>query len=443
MQPDDPFAQLKKKRRPWWIAVVAVVVVAAVAVGVWKTRSRKEPLRYLTARATVGDVVETVEATGTVQPLLQVQVGSQVSGRLARVLVNYNSRVTAGQVVAELDPTPFRATVAQARAAVAAAESQLRRARANAGVAGQNLARAEALRARDLNAQADLDTIRGQHSVANADVAVASAEVARARASLAIAETNLTYTRIHAPIDGVVIQRSVEEGQTVAASLQAPVLFVIANDLTRMQIIADIDEADVGKLRERLVAEARVDAFPSDTFRGEVTEVRYGPTSNAGVVTYPAVVRVANPDLKLRPGMTATLTVTTARREDVLRVPNAALRFRPGNAGMSPRGRNGGGTRGAGGGGARGGGEGATSGAGRTGRVFVLRNGQPTPVRVRLGVSDGTHTEVTGDGLRDGTELVIDEVDPSASGGAPGGGMPGTSGSNRPGGMGRRQQRLF
>ncbi|MEZ4411311.1 MAG: efflux RND transporter periplasmic adaptor subunit, partial [Polyangiales bacterium] len=291
--PQDAFADLKKKRSRagLWIAMIAV---AAAIGGVFWFRSRNTSTapRYLTARVTRGDIVESVETSGVLQPEVQVQVGAQVSGRIARVLVDFNDTVHRGDLLAEIDPAPFRASVAQARAAVASSEAQLARARVSVRTNRLNLDRANDLRTRGLNAPADVDQARGAYDLAVAEVAVAQADVARTRAALESAQANLGYTRITAPIDGIVIQRSIDEGQTVASSFQAPVLFLLANDLRRMEILANVDEADVAHLRAGLVASARVDAFPGELFRGDVTEIRYGSTTTAGVVTYPAVISV-------------------------------------------------------------------------------------------------------------------------------------------------------
>ncbi len=418
----DPFAELGKRRRsPWRVILVLLLVAAVGGYAAFGRRPKPKLIQYVTAAATVGDVQETVETSGTVQPVVQVQVGSQVSGRIARVLVDFNHRVRAGQLLAEIDPTPFRASLLQSRAQVMTAEAQLQRARANEQLAATNLHRAEDLRARGLNAQSDVDQSRGAHLVARADIALATAEIARARASLTSAETNLAYTRILAPIDGVVIQRSIDEGQTVAASFQAPVLFLLAGDLTRMRIMANIDEADIAKVRERLVAEARVDAFPGELFRGEVTEVRYGATTTSGVVTYPAVLTVQNPALKLRPGMTATITVTSNRHTGVLRVPNAALRYEPGafsegaDAGVRPRpSRNA---------------DHPDGGADTTrwGTVYVLQSGSPRPVRVRIGLIDEALTEVSAEGLADRALVVVDEIDSTPAASRPGAAFGGSS----------------
>jgi len=402
--PEDPFAQLHARRRPRWIFVVVALALVAVGVVVYLRRNRA-PVgpRYLTARVTRGEIVASVETSGSLQPEEQVQVGSQVSGRVNRVYVDFNARVTRGQLLAEIDPTSFRAAVAQARAAVLAAEAQLQRAQVNVRVSGINLQRATDLRDRQLNATADVDSARGTRDLANADVAAARAEIARARASLNIAETNVAFTRITTPIAGVVIQRSIDEGQTVAASFQAPTLFQIAGDLTRMRIIANVDEADVAQMREHLAATARVDAFPGETFRGELVELRYGSQTTSGVVTYPAVISVANPDMKLRPGMTATVTVIAARHPDVLSVPNAALRFRPATADAGT----------------------AAETDPHRGTVYVLRNRRPVAVPVVLGLHDDRRTEVSGPGLDAGAEVVTDEIEARTTATTPGAGVPG------------------
>lgn len=433
---DDALASLRRKpRRTWRLWAVVPVLVAVGLVGWFVLRARPARVQYLTARASTGDVVARIEATGTVQPVTQVQVGSQVSGRILALHADFNDTVHAGDLLAELDPTPFRAREAQARAALASANAQLTRAQAELGLAERNAARAEQMRVRELNAQADLDASIAARESAVAQVAVARASVAQARATLDAARTDLAYTRVLAPIDGIVVTRSVEVGQTVAASLQAPVLFVIVDDLARMQVIGDVDEAEIGKLDTDMPVEVRVDAFPDDVFPGTVHELRLGSTTTQGVVTYPAVIRVDNSARKLRPGMTATIAVTTAEHRGVLRVPNAALRFRPretaGAAGTSPAGAAGQAERG---GRARG----RRNDAGRAGRVYVLDSSAPgaTPreVRVTTGISDSAFTEVSSPELRAGVEVVLDDVSQSATA-TPGGGGSGGGGAKRPPGM--------
>ena len=411
----DPFDQLHAKRSRRWIAVVVALALVAGGAVVYARRHRAPTgPRYLTVAVGRGEIVASVETSGSLQPEVQVQVGSQVSGRMARVLVDFNAHVTRGQLLAEIDSTPFRAAVAQARAAVLSAQAQLQRAQVNVRLAETNLARASDLRARGLNAPADIDTTRGSRDLALADVAGARAEIARAQASLSSAETNLAFTRITTPIGGVVIQRSIDEGQTVAASFQAPTLFQIAGDLTRMRIIANVDEADVAQMREHLMATARVDAFPGETFRGELIELRYGSQTTSGVVTYPAVISVANPDMKLRPGMTATVTVVAARHPDVLFVPNAALRFRPASA---------------------------TPDGGlpapppepdpHHGTLYVLRDRRPVAVPVSLGLHDDRRTEVSGPGIAAGVMVVTDEIEQRATTASGAGGAPGMGGRRR------------
>jgi HlyD family secretion protein len=419
-------AEITKRRRPWGWIVLAVLAAAVVGGLVWRSQTAKKAgVRYVTTRATMGEIVESIEATGTVQPLLSVQVGAQVSGRVLRVHTDFNQTVREGDLLAELDPDPFQTRVNEARASEASARASLARARADLVIKERDLARARDLRARGLNSQADLDAALGARDLSRASIAVSQADVARTQASLASVRTQLTQARIFSPISGLVISRQVDPGQTVASSLQAPTLFVIAQDLVRMRIIADIDEADVGRLREGMSVEARVEAFQGERFRGTITQLRYGSTTTAGVVTYPAVIEVPNPEAKLRPGMTATVTVTTARLENVLRVPNAALRYRPAasadgtnGSGTGRRRRDAGVEAANGANGANGADGGAPSdrefNAARVGRVYVLRDGRPAPVRVRIVATDGANTAVESSELRDGAEVVTDEVDESA-----------------------------
>jgi HlyD family secretion protein len=316
-----------------WVRKLAIWLGLAAIVGglvAWRIQTRPPPQpRYVLSPVSQGDIVETVQSTGTVQPLTQVQVGAQISGRIAKVFVDFNSIVKKGDVIAEIDPTLLGATVEQNRAQAAAAEAQLGRTQAALATAQVALSRIERLRAENLASQADVDQARGQRDVTEAEVASARATIIQTKAQLSYSRTNMTYARIYAPIDGIVVNRSIDPGQTVAASFQSPTLFVIAEDLRRMRILAEIDEADVGKLTEGMNAEASVDAFAGEVFHGAVSQVRYNPNSVQGVVTYLAVVDVQNPDMKLRPGMTATVTVKTRQVKGVLRIPNAALRYRP------------------------------------------------------------------------------------------------------------------
>lgn len=428
--------------RTRWIAA-AVVVCLAGAVVAWRLSASKEDprFRYDTAAVDRGRVVARVTATGTLSALVTVQVGSQVSGRIASLHADYNTPVRKGQVIAKLDPQLFQAAVEQARANVMAAEGNLARSEAQAEDARRQLRRTRELAERKLVATADLDTAESGAVAAQATVRSAQGALAQARAQLSQAQVNLAYTTIVSPTDGVVISRSVDVGQTVAASLQAPTLFVIAEDLKKMQVNTSVAESDVGRLEAGMPATFTVDAFPGRQFRGTVRQVRNAATTVQNVVTYDAVVDVENPDLDLRPGMTATVTFTYAERGDVVRVPNAALRFRPPPEmpGVAPA---------ADAGGARGG-ERRGPGAGGEARpdervVWVLRAGKPEPVRIRTGVTDGTTTEVLEGALQPGDQLLTDASGPAGSG--TGGGGRSASRGGGGGGGGRRSggpPRLF
>jgi HlyD family secretion protein len=271
--------------------------------------------KYKSALVDRGDVAMTVTATGTISAVTTVQVGSQVSGIVAALYADFNTPVTKGQLVAELDPTSFEAAVDQRRADVMQAEVRYANARTQ-------LARQEQLLAKQLVSQSDYDQ-------AKADFDAFSAQIGQVKAALLQAETNLGYTKIRSPIDGVVVDRQYDIGQTVAASFQAPTLFTIAQDLTKMQVQADVDQSDIGRIRVGQSARFTVDAYPDEEFVGAITQVRLNATVNQNVVTYPVIVGVENVELKLRPKMTADLSVEVDRVRDVLRIPNSALRFRP------------------------------------------------------------------------------------------------------------------
>jgi HlyD family secretion protein len=353
-----------------------------------------------------------------------VQVGSQVSGRIAQLFVDYNSPVKKGQLIAKIDPQLFQAAMDQARANHAAARGDLAQARVKAADALRQLARTRNLAERQLVAQADLDTAQATADAAAAAVEGATGRVAQAEASLHQAQVNLAYTSIVSPINGTVISRNVDVGQTVAASLSAPTVFVIAEDLKKMQVDTSVAEADVGKLRDGMDATFTVDAYPGRRFKGVVRQIRNAAQTVQNVVTYDAVVDVSNPDLALRPGMTANVTFVYADKQDVIRVPNAALRFRPPSELQGPRSGTGSGhaREGAAPGGPQAGaaaappqaatpgrrGEGADSPASDRRTVWVLRGEKPEPVRVRTGVSDGSTTEIVEGDLAEGDAAVTD-----------------------------------
>src|SRR5436190_14955523 len=325
------------------VAVVALAAIGGGGYGYYRYTKKPAAPAVTTAAVTRGDVVETVGATGTLQAVTTVQVGSQVSGNIAYLGADYNSLVKKGQVLAKLDPSLFeaqaqqsRANLAQARANLTKAQSELERNRVQLIDAQQKFNRAKELASRSLLPQSDLDTAKTAVDTAQAAVESQQATVSQVQAAITQAEAgvnqsqvNLEHTVITAPIDGLVISRSVDVGQTVAASMQAPTLFVLAADLTKMQVVAALDESDVGRIRPNQTVTFRVDAYPQDTFRGTVSQVRLEPKVQQNVVTYSTVIDVPNDDLRLKPGMTANVNIEIARRDNVLRVPNAALRFRP------------------------------------------------------------------------------------------------------------------
>jgi HlyD family secretion protein len=409
------------KRRLLRPALLAATALAAgFAIFAWRSSARKPPSRFETSRIDRGPIQAKVTATGTLSALVTVQVGSQVSGRVSALYADFNGRVEKGQLIARIDPQLFQAAVEQARANYTAAQGNLAKARAQEVDARRQYARSQALAAEKLIAQSDLDTAQANAEVAKAQVVASQGALEQARAALHQAQVNLAYTAIVSPTSGVVISRNVDVGQTVAASLQAPTLFVIAEDLAKMQVDTSVAEADVGRLRDGMPATFTVDAYPSEVFRGTVRQIRNSPQTIQNVVTYDAVVDVANPDLKLRPGMTANVTFIYAAKEDVVRIPNAALRFHPpaGIVAPAPASRRSeGAPRAAARSAAPGGAADATSPDRRT--VWVLSGERPSPVRIRTGISDGSLTEVVEGELHPGDAVVTDTAGSETGGGPP------------------------
>jgi HlyD family secretion protein len=397
-----------------WVLVLVVLIAGAAFGGWYLSHSHNGVPQYQTAVITVGDLTQAVTATGTLNPVVNIQVGSQISGMIEKLLVDYNSQVKTGQVIAELDAATYRAQVHQA-------EGDLANARAGLELAQVNAVRAKELRTNDLISPSDLDKAMG-------DLHQAEAQVTIKDAALEKAKVDLSRCTIYAPVDGIIISRNVDVGQTVAASLSAPTIFVIANDLSKMQIDANVAEADVGGIEAGQPVDFTVDAFPSRTFHGKVVQVRNAPITVQNVVTYDTVIEVSNPDLKLKPGMTANVSIIIAQREEVLKIPNAALRFRPpeviekANVSASAS-RRPGGQRGpmAGGGGGSGGRPRGERQPTRT--VYTLSttndltgNGEtkPQPAQIKTGISDGINTEMI-EGLAEGVQVVTGINTPQAS----------------------------
>ena len=429
------------KSTKFWGVVVLVLALAGGTAYVLKRRSAKPKVQWETTAVDRGRITARVTATGTLSALVTVQVGSQVAGSILKLYADFNSTVKKGQIIAKIDPRLFQATLENARANYAQAKATLDKDRVLAKFADRQLKRQGPLAKDKLIAVSDLDTAESNAGSALAQVEADQANVKQALAVLHLAEVNLALTDIVSPTDGTVISRNVDVGQTVAASLQAPVLFVIAEDLRKMQVDTSVAEADVGKLRAGMQATFTVDAFPGEPFKGAVRQIRNAATTVQNVVTYDAVIDVDNSDLKLRPGMTANVTFVFANKEDVLRVTNAGLRFRP-SADLAsalklevPRGRRSGsdgspGVPGAGSGGpARAGGSAKNDEAPDRRTVWVLRNDLPSPVRIKAGTTDGTKTEVVEGPLQPG-DLVISDATlpagfkPAATGMLPGAGPP-------------------
>ena len=331
---------MKLLRNKWLLSLTAIGLVIMLAAF---TFGRKDQAQYFTAKAQTGTINDVVQATGTINAVTTVQVGSQVSGTISKLNADFNSRVKKGQVIAELDPSLFQGALLQAeadlqnaRATMASAQAELQKAQAAAAQTKADYARNAALvkdgvvsaQQFDL-AKASADTNNAAVVAAEAQVKQAAAQVSLKAAAVQVAKTNLGYTIIRSPIDGVVVARNVDVGQTVAASLQAPTLFNIAQDLTKMQVDTQTDESDVGNIKVGQESTFTVDAYPNQTFRGKVVQIRLNPTTVQNVVTYDTVIAFDNPQMKLFPGMTAYVSVPVATAENVLEVPNTALRFKP------------------------------------------------------------------------------------------------------------------
>jgi len=398
-------ARLKRALK-WLIGLGAVLLVAAGGYAFLASRGKSADVTYRTDPASRGNITVIVTATGTVQPTNKVDISSELSGIVRKVLVDYNSHVKVGEVLAELDTDKLMATAESSRAHLTAAKAKVAEAEATVVQTQQDYLRQQRLAERQVKSTQDLEIAKATYDRAVAALDSSKADVEAAAADLQLNETNLEKSRIVSPIDGVVLMRNVDPGQVVASSLQAPVLFTIAEDLTKMEVQVDVDEADVGKVREGQAASFSVDAYPDRTFEATITQLRFGSEVVQGVVTYKAVLTADNPELLLRPGMTATAEITVDKVKNVLTVSNEALRFTPPQTETvgdnrsflmrlipgRPRFR-------------------APSSnveAGPERKVWVLRDGKAVAVKVKVGVSDGKRTEVDGGGLKVGDAVIID-----------------------------------
>jgi HlyD family secretion protein len=425
---------MDKRKKKYLIGIVIIILILAGGfLFYWLTSRNGSNQKFRLVKVERGEVDLVVTATGTINPVVNVLVGSQVSGTIKALYADFNSQVKEGGVIAQIDPAIFQAQVDQAKANVLTNQANLLNAKANLENSKANLVKAEiavvdAKRTLDRNlplvekkiiAQATMDTAQTSYdtAVAQKDVAKAQvesamsqvesskAQVEQTKAALNLAETNLRYATIRSPVNGTVISRNVDVGQTVAASLQAPTLFTIAKDLTKMQVDTNVSEADVGRITVGQDSTFTVDAYLGRIFRGKVSEIRNAPIIVQNVVTYDVVIQVDNQDLKLKPGMTANVSVMIAHREGVLKIPNAALRFRPESAkketgkGSSPPQKVGDQVKS------------SQGDQGRPGRIWILsKEGKPTPVSIVLGITDGTFSEVMSGDLREGGEVIVEET---------------------------------
>ena len=400
--------------------LAGTLALAAIAGGAWfwKARFGEKPPQYTTEQVARGDIARVVSATGTIQAVNTVTVGSQVSGTIKRIYVDYNSVVRKGQLVAEIDPTLLEAQAQEAAAGLASSRARLAEAQATLNEAQREFSRQKSLFESDFVARSAMEAAETALATARAQVASARASVSSSSATLSQRRTNLGYTRILSPVNGVVTGKQVSEGQTVAASFSAPELFTIAEDLSKMQVEAAVDEADIGYIREGMAVAFTVDTYPDETFAGKVRQIRLSPVTTENVVTYTVIIAAANPDLKLKPGMTANVNIETASAKNVLKVPNAALRFKPA------------GTNGARSGSvaqvapppppdgaAQGDGTSSKKSSGITGKarasqpsLWLLESKKGSPdslkrVPVETGLTDGSWTEVSGD-LSEGDTVV-------------------------------------
>lgn len=381
--PDDE--PRRASSRGYWLAGVLIALalaVAAVAGARWLA-SAGNSIRYTTLPVTRGDITRTVIATGTLNPELTIIVGTYVSGVIKDLFCDYNSKVHKGQVCAKIDPRPYQTVVDQSKANLAVAMAQLEKDRAALAYAKTTFERITRLFQSNAASLDALDNSRSSYAQAQAQITFDEAMIQQRQAALEAAQVNLDYTDIVSPVDGIVVSRNVTMGQTVAASFQTPTLFLIATDLTKMEVDANVSESDIGGIQVGNTGTFTVDAFPKRTFHGTVSQVRQSPQTVQNVVTYDVVVSVDNADLALKPGMTAATRIIVDQRGAVIRVPNAALRYEPG--------------------GHIGGGGPVES------RIWVLREGRPMAVPVGLGLEDDSFTEVTGGALQPGDEVITAE----------------------------------
>jgi HlyD family secretion protein len=397
-QPTRKRTVFPRRRLGRWL-LVGLVAAGLAAYLAW--RARPVSTEYVTEPATRGAVVQSIATTGSVNPVVTVQVGSYVSGIIREIHCDYNTEVKAGQLCAKIDPRPYELTVDQNEANLASAKAQMDKDEATLAYAKTIYDGDLKLVKQNLVSQDTVDSDKSKYDQAKAQIEVDQAAIAQRQAALHAAQVNLGYTDIVSPVDGIVISRNVDVGQTVAASFQTPTLFLIAKDLTKMQVDTNVSETDVGQVEVGQKASFTVEAYPHKVFSGQVAQLRQAPITVQNVVTYDVVVSVDNPELRLLPGMTANARIVTAERDGVLRVPLQAIRFTPGGfrqgaAAQSPSTR--------------------PQAAGSGERVWVLRNGRPQAVPVTTGLRDNSYVEIVRGDLKTGDEVIVNETGEGAAG---------------------------
>lgn len=397
------------------LSVALLLLAVFSAVGFYYFKKPAKP-QYRTVKAERGSILSTVSATGTLNAVVTVQVGTQVSGTLAKLYVDFNSAVKKGEPIAQIDPALFLSAVEQARGNFLNAEANVNKAKVTVADTKRTLGRNRQLVAQGIVSQSDVDAAQTGYDAAVAGLGSAQAQVMQTKGALKQAETNLTYATIRSPVDGIVVSRNVDVGQTVAASFQTPTLFTIAQDLTKMQIETSVDESDISRIRLGQNARFTVDAYPEMQFTGKVSQIRNAPVVTQNVVTYVTVISVSNKDLKLKPGMTANVSIQTQKKEDVVKIPSAALRFKP-KTGKEEKGskeRPGAADQGM----LKGKGPGEATRHGRDGgqkkplqQVYLLnKEGNPKPLSVETGISDSNFVELVSGNVKENDELIVEQV---------------------------------
>lgn len=365
------------------LIVASLIIVAGIALFIGFSGKEKKP-KFRTEKVTKGDIVSAISTTGTVNAVTTVLVGTQVSGTIKHIYVDFNSPVKKGQLIAQIDPATFEAQVDQARANLLSAKANVDKAEATLFDVKRSMNRNKELFSKNLIARIELDTSETNFETSKAQLITAKAQLAQTEAALRYAEINLRNTKIISPVDGIVVSRNIDVGQTVAASFQTPTLFTIAQDLTKMQIDTNVSEADIGKAKVGQAVEFSVDAYPEVTFKGSVFQIRNAPIVVQNVVTYDVVIKMDNQDLKLKPGMTANVSIIIELKKNVLKIPNIALRFRLSERSKPPD---------------------------KGHAVWIIEKGKPKRVKVLTGISDESYTELVSGEIKEGQELIVESLE--------------------------------